>query len=209
MERATVLASLSAIVVQFALMATARRDDHGIDWGTVALLMVGAIIGIPLGYAMLVQGQSSGLFRVIFGVVLLAFAANGWFSPHVRRPMHWGFGPVIGAISGTISGAFSSGGPPLVLYIYAREHDPRLAKGTLQAVFIASTAARLITIQSGRYPITWSMLQWLLLVSPFALALTLFGHVLSRRVSVQFFCWVVYGLIAMAGLVQISQGLTK
>jgi uncharacterized membrane protein YfcA len=195
-ERASVLASLGAVIVQFTLIAVAQRDRHRIDWRAVGLLMTGTLVGIPLGYAFLVQGKSTPWFRVIFG----------WLRPRVRRPIPWGFAPLIGGVSGVISGAFSSGGPPLVLYIYAREHDPRMAKATLQAVFIASTVARLIVVQTGQYPITWPLLHWLVITAPLVVAFVLVGHWMSRKVTIRVFTWAVYAVIAAAGLMQIAKG---
>lgn len=202
-ERVSVVTTLGALSAQITLGAIGWRQ-FGINFKLIALLLCGMVVGIPLGYQFLLHtGQHpQPAFRIAFGCVLLAFAAHGLSRPHIPRKLPALLAPPTGLLSGLITGAFSSGGPPLVLYTYSREKDPRSAKGTLQILLVGSSCIRLASIQSGSGPITLDLLKWAAISVPIVIALCLLGHYSSRRVSIRTFTAGVYALIAVAGILQ-------
>lgn len=80
-------------------------------------LMAAALITIPIAvrYATKISGQT---FQMILGVVLVVLSVYFLvFSKKIRiRPTLWS-GLLTGSVSGVLSGLFSTGGPPIVLYL--------------------------------------------------------------------------------------------
>jgi uncharacterized membrane protein YfcA len=93
---------------------------------------------------------NQSVFRLVFGVTLALFAANGLFRPRIRRQLNMAFGVLAGVIGGFLSGAFTAAGPALALFVYSRQQDPRLAKDMfLKIVFSFVLLAGLLNILKG------------------------------------------------------------
>jgi uncharacterized membrane protein YfcA len=117
------------------------------------------------------------------------------------------FGVLAGGVGGFLSGAFTAAGPPLALFVYSRQQDPRLAKGTLQVVFITATIWRLVNIILFGQGITVPVIKIAALTLPILVICTVLGHVASRHVSKSMFLKIVFSLILLAGLSNILKGL--
>ena len=104
---------------------------------------------------------------------------------------------VTGTLSGLFGGAFNSGGPPLIAYVYSRPGTPRQLKATLQALFLCSTLARL-AIASAQGVMSGDVLGQAALATPFALAGQYAGNALSERLSGERFRRLAWtGLLAL------------
>mgnify|MGYP000941385119 CR=1 FL=1 len=145
--------------------------------------------------------------RIVFGICLLLFALNGFLKPHLKRHIPGMYAPGFGLFSGLLSGAFSSGGPPIVLYLYAREDDPRLAVGTLQAVFLSASLYRLVVVLAGHRGIGGALLLQAAFASPFVVLATMAGYWAARRLPCRRFLQGVYVMISLAGISNLLKGL--
>ena len=117
------------------------------------------------------------------------------------------FGVLAGVIGGFLSGAFTAAGPALALFVYSRQQDPRLAKNTLQTVFISATILRLANIILFGRGITLPVLKIAAMTLPVLVVCALLGHGVSRRVSKDMFLKIVFSFILLAGLLNILKGL--
>ncbi len=206
MERATVFVSLSILVILLALMHRSSRD-HPIHWGRVGLVFAGILAGSPVGYWFVLTHGRMPVFRLALGVVLILFALNGMFRPHIKRSISLGWAPLFGVLCGILSGAFSSGGPPVVIYFYSQEEDPRRAMGALQAVFLGAALYRLVVVMTMGGGVGGELLIQAAWVAPIVLLTTTFAHGLTRRVSRRTFMAIVYALVILAGLINTVRGL--
>jgi uncharacterized membrane protein YfcA len=99
-------------------------------------------VGLPLGIL---------LFRTIdadqlnFAVGALLVVSSLYFlspwSPQPRELPRW-IGTAAGILAGFLAGLASTGGPPLVLYLYAREMDKRVRIAVIQGVFVISSTIK-------------------------------------------------------------------
>lgn len=202
LERASVLVTVLAAAVTLTIILGARRTLD-VDRVAAALLLGGALVGVPLGYAFVCRFEDAAIGRAAFALVLLAFSAQGlWRPARTFRFPSWCAVPA-GVAGGLLGGAFSSSGPPLVLYLYLREDDPRLAKRTLQVVFLGLSAIRVAVVTAGPHGIPFDMLRLLCGLAPLVWAATWSGHRLSRHVSNVTFARVVFVLLGAAGVCQI------
>jgi uncharacterized membrane protein YfcA len=206
LERASVFVTLSVMVLVTTLLLRSRRDVR-IDWKQAAGLSLGVLAGSPFGYWFMLRQGGMPVCRLVFGVVLVLFALNGLLKPHVRRHIAMPLAPLFGVFSGLLSGAFSSGGPPIVLYLYSQEDDPRLAVGTVQAVFCFASLYRLVLVGVGERGFTADVLTPAALLAPVVILGTLAGYMAARRVSCRTFLLGVYAVIIAAGAMNIAKGM--
>ncbi|MBN1557016.1 MAG: sulfite exporter TauE/SafE family protein [Lentisphaerae bacterium] len=207
LERASVMVTMQVLAVCIVLGLLTRREPGSIDWKLVWMLSPGMILGLPFGYRFILHAGSMPVFRAVFGLILMAFSLLGLVRPHFRNPLPALLAPVVGLVSGLISGAISSGGPPLVIYLYSREPDARRAKGTAQALFIVSVLARLVVVQAGARPVSGAMAAAVLVSLPLVAGFTACGHYLSHKTSALTFSRIVYVLIGLAGLMNLLMAL--
>ena len=205
-ERATVVLNLLLLVLNGSIIYASRRDGP-INWRLVGYILAGEIIGVPLGYWFILAFGNQPVFRLVFGVTLALFAANELFRPRIIKALNMAFGVLAGVIGGFLSGAFTAAGPPLALFIYSRQQDPRLAKRTLQTVFISATILRLANIMLFGRGITLPVIKVAAMTLPVLILFTLLGHGISRRISKEIFLKIVFSSILLAGLMNILKGL--
>lgn len=196
------ISALAVIVVGLFL----SRLGSDIDWLKAGLLLTGIVIGQPAGYWFVRTFGDHPAFRVLLGLVLLYYAVQSIVSPSIRRRVHKAVAVGIGTVSGLIGGAFASGGPPLVMYLYSQVDDPRDMKATIQSVFVITLLYRLTLIGlAGDY--STAVLRLALYAVPPVIPLVVAGHALSKRISARRFRQYVYGLIALSGVSVLAKGM--
>jgi len=204
-ERASVVVTIISLFV-IGVLFLLSRSTCKIPWKKIILLFCGVLIGSPLGYWFIAVYGKQPVFNVIFGVVLLYFSMSGVLSPHVQRKIRSFFAVSIGAAAGFISGAFVSGGPPVVLYLYSQTKDPREMKAALQAIFFMMSVYRLAIVGAGGIGYSKDVLIVpLYAVVPVVSSLIL-GHALSKYSSAELFRKIVYALLGLVGVIILIRG---
>jgi uncharacterized membrane protein YfcA len=205
-ERVTVIINLLVLFLNVILIYISRKDAR-VHWSLVGYILVGSVVGVPLGYWFIVALGEKPIFRVIFGAALTAIALNELFRPRIRKQLAKSVGILAGLVGGFFNGAFTAAGPPLALFVYSQHKEPALLKGTLQMLFMITNIIRVFYIVFFGKGITAPVIKLTTLALPIVLALTFVGHLVSRRVSSRTFLKVVYTLVAFAGIMQIAKGL--
>jgi uncharacterized membrane protein YfcA len=130
------------------------RLRKSIVWAGLTPILLAMLVGIPFGIFVLVTWPQDILLRVL-GVVLIASAirsakpngANGeCLTPSPRTPWDTAVSAVVGLTTGALGGAFNTGGPPVIAYVYCRPGTKEQRTATLQAVFAISVIARIIVM---------------------------------------------------------------
>ena len=130
-------------------------------WEGMGPVLLGVVLGVPLGVLFLAQTEARILAPVLSGVLVLS-AVYGLVPKLASRPWHPLFlGLPLGVFSGALSGAFGTGGPPLVAFLASR-NLPRLrysaslqvALGTSGVIRVAELVrrgllSRELALQSG------------------------------------------------------------
>lgn len=140
---ASVVLSLASLCMN-AFIFWRLREHFRFD--RIAPLMFAAVVGAPLGVLLLVHADAHLLKRLL-GIILLLTVANGCVPRLADRPWH----PIVlgvpcGLLSGALSGAYATGGPPLVAYVRSQGFDKFRYSATLQIVFALNTTIRLIAL---------------------------------------------------------------
>ncbi len=193
---ATALAGLISLLSTTYLTVRYRKS---IRWRLVLWPLV-AFIPVNFLAIRLVAEADIRLLKAALGVllVLLSIYFIG-FSQRLRIKANTATGLISGGLSGLLGGAFSMGGPPIVVYLLAAtEEDTTAYLATIQCVFAltgyVATAGRIV----GGF-----VTPRVLLLLPVALAGMALGNLLGgrvyRRLNAQTLRWCVYGFMAVAG----------
>lgn len=205
MEQVSIVVTINALIIMAVLLVISGLDSR-IDWREAWLIVGGCAVGMPLGYAFLAAFGDLPVFRLLLGLLLIYFAWLGLKMPIPDRRFPAWAGILLGVGAGFIGGAFISGGPPIVLYLYAQSDDPRETKATLQFIFVLTLIYRLILIGAGT-GYTWPVIRLSLLVAPAALVAICLGHRLSKKASAAGFKRWAYLLIAVLGVLVVAKAI--
>jgi len=198
---AIVLTTLYALVFSAVIVAPLWREIEPVRLGQ---LLVGTVIGTPLGVWALAVLPATVINRLI-GVVLITITALEWWrlSPRRLSAPGWGYGA--GVLAGVLGGAVGTPGPPVIVYAAAQAWSPRMVKANLLAFFIVNQAV----ILAGYW---WANLLGpdvfrlsVLLAVP-ALAGVLAGIAVFNRIDAARFRQIVFGVLFVSGVVLLARG---
>jgi uncharacterized membrane protein YfcA len=197
---AAALVNVTGLFVTGTLLWSLRKSAL---WRRALPMLPGLFAGVALGVLALGHVERASMVRIL-GASVVAIAAWNLAAPHLRSPRSLPLDVGVSVLSGLLSGAFNTGGPPLVAHLYAQRDDPEATKATIQALFLAAGAARLplSTSQGLVAPDVWREAA---LAAPFAVAGLALGLALARRMSPERFrraAWA--GLGALGGVLLVT-----
>jgi len=167
-----------------------------VAWGPVRRIAPWLLAGVAAGVLALASLDARVLVRAL-GAVVVAISLWNLSARPLRVPETRLSDAVAGGLSGLFGGAFNSGGPPLIAYVYSRPGTPDQLKATLQALFLCSTFARM-AFASAQGVMERSVLWEATLATPFALAGQYVGNALSARLPSERFRRLAWaGLLAL------------
>ena len=136
MSPAAAIAVLTIYTTVFAV-AIFAPVRHQLAAAGVVYLLVGTVLGAPLGVWILATCPASTLNRII-GAVLVVVVLLEWADVYPERltGRRWGIGA--GFLAGVSGGAVGMPGPPVVLYATTQGWSPGTIKANLQMFFFAN-----------------------------------------------------------------------
>ncbi|MFN8531528.1 MAG: sulfite exporter TauE/SafE family protein [Anaerolineae bacterium] len=193
--QAATLVSLMSITTQIIMMMRYYRalTLHGL-WR----LIVGAIIGIPIGILALSHLDSHVILTVL-GVLLIAYSLYSLIAPKIPpiKNKRWGF--VFGFVSGLLHGAYNTGGPPYVIYGVSQEWKSAQYKSNLQALLMVNSITVVLAhITAGH--VTADVLGNYLIALPMILLGAFTGFILDRYINEQVFRKIVLVVLLLIGI---------
>ncbi|HKZ07096.1 MAG TPA: sulfite exporter TauE/SafE family protein [Methylomirabilota bacterium] len=137
---AVVLMTLYAAVFCGVILVPLRRDFQlvGVD-----MLVVGSVLGTPLGVWVLATVSGPVLARLI-GLALVLVVALEWSGRSPRRLPGRAWGLAAGVLSGVAGGAVGTPGPPAIVYMAAQGWSARTVKANLQAFLVVNQLVILV-----------------------------------------------------------------
>ena len=193
-----VMLLLVNLPAELGVVWSSRRD---IRWRPIAQLGVGIGLGIPLGtwflhgWDVTVVLTVLGWFLVATGLIFVRLPS----SERRRRPPTWLAGPT-GLLSGTLTGLFGTGGPPVIIWYQLLGLGKTAFRGNLMTIFLLMSLIRVPSYLVGGL-ITGPRLLSTLAVLPAVLGGAWLGHRLHVNISEVLFQRLVSGLMALLGLV--------
>jgi uncharacterized membrane protein YfcA len=194
-QDAVVLCAALSLITATTQAVTERA--HG-DRPIVARMLVGAVLGAPIGLLVLSLATGRQL-RFTLAAVIFAFLVmtlRGVRLHRAGRAVDLG----AGLVAGVLNTSLSTNGPPIVMALHARELPPERFRATVAAVFTGSNViAVTLFAATGRYDVDTLTL---FAVSLPALGLGyLVGVRQRRRFDAAAFRRLVLRLLAVTGVV--------
>lgn len=144
----TAAATISCLFSTVTSTYNAIKYHKHIVYRTAIPMLTAALITIPI--AVYFSRQISGdLFKLLLGIVLILLSLYFlFFDKRITMKSTTANGFIAGALGGTLTGLFSTGGPPAVLYLTNATSDSVIYFATIQFYFgctnIYTTATRAI-----------------------------------------------------------------
>lgn len=198
---AIVLLTLYTVLATIVIFVPLRAD---FEPRGLPMLLLGSVLGTPLGVWLLAVLPATTLTRLI-GAVLLAVVALEWLGVYPDRLPGPGWALGAGVAAGLLGAAVGTPGPPVVLYTASQGWSPRTIKANLQAFFLVNQAvimigywwAGLLTQEVSRYAAVF--------VVPAGLGLAI-GMALFARVDQVRFRRIVFAILFASGLLLVVRG---
>lgn len=190
----------TAVVGLVPLAVTVARDRRHVRWRTVTAILLAAVAGLPLGLLIL-RGVSERVLTGVIAVVVLGCAYLVWRPPPVRRPVPAVIG-LVGVLTGVLTTATGTNGPPLVASFQTLGYGPRVLRATLAAIFFGTAV-----LGTAGFAIAGAMTSRAVLLAligvPSALAGWYAGNRIFTLLDARNFRRVLLGALAAAAVVAV------
>jgi uncharacterized protein len=186
-----------SLLGQLFALHTVRRT---LALGLVVPFIVGGVIGVPIGAALLPYVEQS-TFKTAIGVLLTLWSLGMLLArdlPRVSRGGRLADG-CAGMIGGAMGGLAGLSGPAPILWCTLRGWDRETQRAVFQS-FNLSMATLTIAIYFGLGLIRGDALRAFALIAPAMLIPTLLGAHLYRRIGINAFRRMVLVLLLVSGI---------
>ena len=195
LSTATPLVGLVATTLTLLMLGASWRK---IDLSSTWRLLGAAALGVPLG-VLLVRVAPAVLVTRLLGVVLIGFGLFSLFRPALLTLAHPAWSYVFGFLAGVLGSAYTTSGPPMVLYSTARHWPPDRFRATMQSVFLPISLLVLISHALAGLWSPWVFELYALSLPLLLLAIWL-GERVSQRIAGKRFDRLVYAALLVLGL---------
>jgi uncharacterized membrane protein YfcA len=197
-EEAIVVVSVGSLLN--ATLVTRQTWDE-VPRRTVAVMLLAAFAGMPLGLAALLLAPQDAL-RIAVGIsaVVMAIAMSAGLRIGGNRMV----GEIVaGGLSGVLSTSTGMNGPPVVIYLQDRGLRPRAFRGALSSFFWVSGVVSMALLGASGV-ITWRALALGAIALPAVVVGNWCGSRLAGRVSDAAFRVVVLGMLVGTSVVAVG-----
>ncbi len=190
-------APLTALVTGSLELILVFRYRNAFNLRAVAPLAMASIVGIPLG-GWALRGLNEDFLLGVLGAIMAGYALYALFNfklPQLNHPL---WAPIFGFLAGLLSGAYSTGGPPVIIYGHCRRWQPEEFKSNLQGFFLVNDALTLLNhgLSGNLTPFVW---QTYMLALPAILLGMWAGSGLVRSINPLIFRRLVLILLVLMG----------
>jgi uncharacterized membrane protein YfcA len=174
------------------------RFRSAFNFKAVLPLTIASLFGIPIGVWAL-RYVSEGILLRTLGAVMTGYALYALLNfrlPELKHPL-WTV--VAGFTAGILSGAYSVGGPPVIIFGNCRRWQPDEFKSNLQGFFLVNDVIVIVThaFSGNLTPAVW---QNYLLALPMIAVGMVAGGALDKRMDPATFRKIVLGLLIIMGV---------
>ncbi|MGW8189360.1 sulfite exporter TauE/SafE family protein [Sphingomonas hankookensis] len=197
---------LPILIVQDVVGIWAFRRT--IDWRVIAWMLPGAGAGIALGYGFASQVQPSAVLAAVGGISIAFGLWRLWAERHgmpAARPSPGWVGTMFGMASGFTSQIAHAGQPPFQLWVLPRQLPRDVLVGTT-ALFFGAVNWLKVPAYLALGQFTPENLATSAVLLPLAIAATVAGVWLVRRVSAKRFYRAIYVLMIAVGVKLVWDG---
>ena len=194
-------AAILAVLTGFLLVSTFQTRKW-IRYDILRIIVPAYMVGIIVGTYVLVF-LKSGLVKTLFGLFITAYALKILFEDKKKeeaKEIRNYLGVISGFFGGITGGLFSSGGPPVVLYLTRKIGDKAVLRATLVFFFLLMDSWRLVLFGYAGL-INGDILKFSLYLLPAFLIGNLAGSLLHIRINQALFTKIVALVLLIIGLI--------
>lgn len=202
MQAAAIMLPILCLMDFFSML---KFRAHG-DRKNLSILLPAALVGIGIG-TITFHYLSDAQIKLMIGLVALGFVANhlrqrssAAKSASIIRGSFWG------VIAGFTSFGVHAGGAPMNIYLLPQRLPKSVYVGTTVIFFTAVNYVKLIPyLWLGQF--NYSTLMTALVLAPLAPLGVYIGGLLHHRIDDRWFYRICYGLLALAGIKLLIDGI--
>jgi uncharacterized membrane protein YfcA len=192
--------ALTSIFNAIVILLTTKW--HNIEWPAARYLLVGALLGIPLGVYVLVNVPESAV-KLVLAALVISFAVFGLVRPSLARLDSNVAGLGFGFIAGVLGGAYNTIGPPMVIFGTLRQWPAQRFRITLQTVFFP-TSLVVAGFHSANKLWTPLVIKSFLIALPFLVLAAVVGREINKRIEGARFSRCIFYLLLLIGVVLVG-----
>jgi uncharacterized membrane protein YfcA len=201
-REAVTLSLLNGLIIN--LFLSVQLKNH-LDWRKILPLIIGCLPGIYVGVSLLTR-MNPAIMKGSLGVLIAAYAiyclAGRMTNLHIGRA--WAY--VAGFAAGTLGSAFSTGGPPVIIYTTLTGWNKDQIKATLSSFFLFITV-----LSVGAHAVngltTPHVLRLFSVTALPVLAGVFLGSQFYKRLATKTYLTIIYYLLIGLGIMLIISGL--
>jgi uncharacterized membrane protein YfcA len=180
------------------ILITTFQTRKWIRKDVLPTLISGAIIGTVVGTYMLASFKSD-ILKKLFGVFIIAYALKMlfWNKADSKEPKNY-IGIIAGFFGGVLGGLFSTGGPPVVIYLNKKTCDRRIFRATIIFYFLVINLWQ-FAVYCYTGLITTDVLKFILYLLPAFIAGNLIGAFLHVKINDVLFNRIVAIVLLITG----------
>lgn len=180
------------------ILLTTFQTRKWIRKDILPMMIGGAIIGIIVGTYVLTSFKSD-ILKKLFGVFIIAYALRMlfWNRSNGKEPKNY-FGIIAGFFGGVLGGLFSTGGPPVVIYLSKKTCDRRTFRATIVFYFLVVNSWQ-FAVYCYTGLITMDVLKFILYLLPAFVMGNLIGSFLHVRINDILFNRIVAVVLLVTG----------
>lgn len=118
---------LLEFIVSIHLLPAIRHQVH---WRSLRWIWIGAIIGVPVGLAVIVS-VSADMTRAAVALTVIVAALLLWRGRLLQRELGWGGTGAVGFVAGLLTGGVGIPGPPVFLYYLSAPLDHAVGRASI------------------------------------------------------------------------------
>jgi hypothetical protein len=185
---------LLEIAASINLIPSIWRQIH---WSSLTWLMVGYVIGLPVGgYALIHAPQAPA--QIVLGIFVIGTAILMLRGFHLAKTPGAPASTATGVASGVLNGAFGIGGPPVVLFYFSTPGAAAIGRASIIFFFLFTDLLGVGYFATQGIVTTQSFIQSALWLPALLVGVWLGAHGFKRMNEQAFRRWVLMILIALA-----------
>ena len=195
LQKAVPLVALLALALEFVLLVRYWRH---LQIKSVLRITLVSLLTVPIGIIGL-RHFNERLMLSILGFLIFGYALYALVTPRLPALRHPAWEYTAGLAAGILGGAYSTSGPPVVIFGQCRGWQPMEFKGNLQGFFLVNTIV-LVAGHAWSGNITPEVWRLFLAMLPVAAAGIFAGLSFDRLIAPGVFKKIVLVLLLLLGL---------
>jgi uncharacterized membrane protein YfcA len=203
LQAAPLVAAYALLVQGYAVW----KLRHALDWPRLMPFLVGSVLGVPAGIALL-SWAPQGALRLGVGILLILFSVYSLARPQLqpRREAGWWSDAAVGWLNGVVGGSTGLAGILVVIWCSLRGWPRDQQRAVFQPTAVVSFVAIILGLGGGGM-LSPETARLFAIGLPALAAGTWLGWTLYGKVDEARFRWIVLVVLLLCGVALVAAGM--